>query len=53
VVYLTSSCVNWPFFGISGPRVPANLHKNELNTRFFCSASPLKALNRLKFLKLA
>jgi hypothetical protein len=19
VVYLTSSCVNWPFFGMSGP----------------------------------
>jgi hypothetical protein len=30
-----------------------DLHKNELNTTFFCLASPLKALNRLKFLKLA
>jgi hypothetical protein len=38
-----------------GPRVPkkANLHKNELNTTFFCSTSPLKALNRLKSLKSA
>jgi hypothetical protein len=26
---------------------------NELNTRFFCSTSPLKAPNRLKSLKLA
>jgi hypothetical protein len=30
-----------------------NLHKNELNTRFFCSTSPLKAPNSLKSLKLA
>jgi hypothetical protein len=29
------------------------LHTNELNTRFFCSTSPLKAPNRLKSLKLA
>jgi hypothetical protein len=29
------------------------LHKNELNTTFFCSTSPLKAPNRLKSLKLA
>jgi hypothetical protein len=42
VVYLTSLCVNWAFFGT-----------NELNTRFFCSTSPLKAPNRLKPLKLA
>jgi hypothetical protein len=28
----------------------ANLHKNELNTPFFCSTSSLKALNRLKSL---
>jgi hypothetical protein len=35
-------------FGMSGP----NLHNNELNTRFFCSTSPLKAPNRLKSLKL-
>jgi hypothetical protein len=27
-----------------------NLHKNELNTTFFCSTSPLKAPNRLKSL---
>jgi hypothetical protein len=31
----------------------ANSHKNELNTTFFCSTSPLKALNHLKSLKLA
>jgi hypothetical protein len=30
-----------------------NLHKNELNTTFFRSTSPLKAPNRLKSLKLA
>jgi hypothetical protein len=30
-----------------------NLHKNELNTTFFCSTSLLKAPNRLKSLKLA
>jgi hypothetical protein len=30
-----------------------NLQKNELNTTFFCSTSPLKAPNRLKSLKLA
>jgi hypothetical protein len=30
-----------------------NLHKNELNTTFFCSMSPLKTPNRLKSLKLA
>jgi hypothetical protein len=34
------------------PKKP-NLHKNELNTRFFCSTSPLKAPNRSKSLKLA
>jgi hypothetical protein len=28
-------------------------HFNELNTTFFCSTSPLKASNRLKFLILA
>jgi hypothetical protein len=35
VVYLMSSCVNWAFFVLSGPRVrhkEPNLHKNELNT---------------------
>jgi hypothetical protein len=31
----------------------SNLHKNELNTTFFCSTTPLKAPNRLKSLKLA
>jgi hypothetical protein len=39
-----------------GPRVPKknpDLHTNELNTTFFCSTSPLKAINRLKSLKLA
>jgi hypothetical protein len=42
-------------FGMSGPRVPKrpNLHKNELNTKNFCSTSSLKAPNRLKSLKLA
>jgi hypothetical protein len=29
-----------------------NLHKNKLNTTFFCLTSPLKAPNRLKSLKL-
>jgi hypothetical protein len=44
---------------MSGPVLKAhechkepNLHTNELNTTFFCSTSPLKALNRLKSLKL-
>jgi hypothetical protein len=58
VIYLTSSCVILAFFGMSGPlsfhssfkgpRVPKKpkLHKNELNTTFFCSTSPLKAPNR-------
>jgi hypothetical protein len=51
VIYLTSSCVILAFFGMSGlkpgPRVPKKpkLHKNELNTTFFCSTSPLKAPN--------
>jgi hypothetical protein len=37
-----------------GPRMPkkSTLHKNELNTTFFCSTSPLKAPNGLKSLKL-
>jgi hypothetical protein len=54
VVYLTSLCVNWAFFGtrVRVPKRP-NLHTNELNTTFFCSTSPLKAPNRLKPLKLA
>jgi hypothetical protein len=30
-----------------------NLHTNKLNTKLFCSTSPLKAPNRLKSLKLA
>jgi hypothetical protein len=30
-----------------------NLHMNALNTKFFCSTSPLNAPNRLKPLKLA
>jgi hypothetical protein len=68
VVYLMSSCVDWPFFLTSGPFLNAsetsvlkahecergaNWHTNELNTTFFCSTSPLKAPNRLKSLKLA
>jgi hypothetical protein len=67
VTYLTSSCVNWAFFGMSGPdsnaietgvfkahesQKKSNLHKNELNTTFFCSTTPLKAPDRLKSLKL-
>jgi hypothetical protein len=37
-----------------GPRVlkKPNLHTNELNTTFFCSTKPLKASNRLGYLKL-
>jgi hypothetical protein len=68
VVYLTSLCVNWAFFGTRGPlkrsfhsrfkmahacQKRPNLHTNGLNTTFFCSTSPLKAPNRLKPLKLA
>jgi hypothetical protein len=30
----------------------SNLHKNELNTKFFCSTSPLKSPNRLQSVKL-
>jgi hypothetical protein len=51
VVYLTSSCVNWAFLALVQKN--PNLHKNDLNTTFFCSTSPLKAPNRLKSLKLA
>jgi hypothetical protein len=65
-LYSIRSCVNWSFFGMSGPVSNAsetsvlkahecqkrpNLHTNELNTTFFCSTSPLKAPNRLKSLK--
>jgi hypothetical protein len=62
VIYLTSSCVILAFFGMSGPvsdhssetrvlkihesQKKPKLHKNELNTTFFCSTSPLKAPNR-------
>jgi hypothetical protein len=68
VVYLMSSCVNWAFFLTSGPLLNAsetsvlkarecqkrpNLHKNELNTTFFCSTSPLKVPNRLIFFKIS
>jgi hypothetical protein len=53
VVYLTSSCINWAFFGAHECQKRLNLHKNELNTTFFCSTNPLKAPNRLKSLKLA
>jgi hypothetical protein len=68
VVYLTSLCVNWAFFGTRGLlkrsfhsrfkmahscQKRPNLHTNELNTTFFCSTSPLKTPNRLKPLKLA
>jgi hypothetical protein len=35
VVYLTSSCVNWAFFGTRGPLKKPNLHMNELKQRFF------------------
>jgi hypothetical protein len=49
VVYLMTSCVNWP---IRAKKMP-NLHTNELNTTFFCSTTPFKAPNRLKCLKLA
>jgi hypothetical protein len=52
VIYLTSSCVNWAFFLHEGKKKP-NLHKNELNTTFFCSTRYLKAQNRLKSLQLA
>jgi hypothetical protein len=41
VVYLTSLCVNWAFFGTRGARVPKK------------AQSSLKAPNRLKPLKLA
>jgi hypothetical protein len=47
VVYLTSSCVNWVLKAYECQKMP-NLHKNELNTTFFCSRSPLKTTNRLK-----
>jgi hypothetical protein len=55
VVYLMSSCVNWAFFLTSGPLLNAsetsvlkarecqkrpNLHKNELNKRFFGRRAP-------------
>jgi hypothetical protein len=68
VVYLTSLCVNWAFFGTRGPlkrslhsrfkrahscQKRPSLHTNELNTTFFGSTSLLKAPNRLKSLKLA
>jgi hypothetical protein len=61
VIYLTSSHVILAFFGMSGPvynsrftrvlkvhecQKNPKLHKNELNTTFFCSTSPLKAPNR-------
>jgi hypothetical protein len=67
VLYSTSLCVNWAFFGTRVPFSNAsetsvlkahecqkrpNLYTNELNTTFFCSTSPLKAPNRLKPLKL-
>jgi hypothetical protein len=52
VVYLTSFVCKLAVFGMSGPKKP-NLHKNELNTTFFCSTSPLKSPNRLKSLKLS
>jgi hypothetical protein len=67
VIYLTSSCVIWTFFGMSaslklecnesfkGPRVPKKrkLHKNELNTTFFCSTSPPKGSKWLKIFKIS
>jgi hypothetical protein len=57
LVYLMSSCVNWGFFGTSGPFLNAsetrvlkahdcqkrsNLHTNESNTAFFLFEEPLK-----------
>jgi hypothetical protein len=55
IIYLTSSCVIWAFFGMSGPRVPKKrkLHKNELNTTFFCSTSPPKGSKWLKIFKIS
>jgi hypothetical protein len=49
VVHLTSSCVNWAFFGTRGP----NKHKNELNTTFFLFNDPLKDSKSLKIFKIS
>jgi hypothetical protein len=60
VHYLTNSCVNWAFLAWVGQtsvlkthecQKKTNLHKNGLNTTFFCSTGPLKAPFRLKSLK--
>jgi hypothetical protein len=51
VVYLTSLCVKWAFFGTRGPLKRSLNERVEYNV--FFSTNPLKAPNRLKSLKLA
>jgi hypothetical protein len=52
IVYLTSLCVNWVFFGTSAKKGPIYTRTSSIQ-RFFCLTSPLKAPNRLKPLQLA
>jgi hypothetical protein len=50
VIYLTSSCVIFSFHSsfklVHSCQKKPKLHKNKLNTTFFCSTRPLKAPNR-------
>jgi hypothetical protein len=53
VVYSTSSCVIWAFFGMSGPRVPkkAQITRERVEYNVFLLDEPLKGPKSLKMLK--
>jgi hypothetical protein len=54
VVYLTSSCVIWAFFGMSGPRVPkkAQITQERVEYNVFLFDEPPKGTKSLKIFKI-
>jgi hypothetical protein len=58
VVYLMSSCVNWAFFGTSGPRVKrvpkkAQFTHERVEYNVFLFNEPLKGSKLLKIFKIS
>jgi hypothetical protein len=53
-MYLTSSCVNWAFFGMSGPRVPKKVQFTQERVEYnvFLFDDRLKGSKSLKIFKI-
>jgi hypothetical protein len=52
VVYLMSSCVNWAFFGTSGPKKAQFTHER-VEYNVFLFEEPLKGSKSLKIFKIS